>query len=121
MTKSLIAVLNKFEECNEAQSVVKLVDEFSQEMNRTTVYRILKRLEESEKLHSFIGPDGLKWYARTQAYSDKMAHEMHPHFHCEDCGKVQCLPVELPVPSIPNYQIRSVSYLIVGNCGKCDD
>ncbi len=121
MTKSLVAVLNKFDESNDALSVVRLVDELSHEMNRTTVYRILKRLEENEKLHSFIGPGGLKWYAKTNDQIEGALQAVHPHFHCEDCGKIQCLPIDLPVPSLPNHQIRSVSYLIVGSCGRCDD
>ena len=56
-TKTVKLLLKLFDKENNALSVVDLVSVLSQEMNKTTVYRILQRLEEAGILHSFIDKD----------------------------------------------------------------
>ena len=63
-TKTIKLILNAFDQANDAVSVVELVDRFNSQMDKTTVYRILERLEDEGTLHSFIGKDGSKRYAR---------------------------------------------------------
>ena len=57
-------ILDLFDKSNNAISVVDLISTFNNKMNKTTVYRILNRLEESGILHSFSDKDGLKRYAK---------------------------------------------------------
>ena len=52
-TKSVTLILDSFNE-KEALSIIELVDKFANKMNKTTVYRILERLEEASILHSFV-------------------------------------------------------------------
>ena len=106
-TKTVKLLLQTFKQTNDAISVVELVSKFSKNMNKTTVYRILDRLEESGILHSFVDQDGLKRYAKGEQKtksSNKLS--MHPHFLCEDCGTSSCLPIKISIPSIPNYTIK---------------
>ena len=63
-TKTVKLLLDLFYEKNNALSVVELVSKFEGQMNKTTVYRILNRLEEAGYLHSFIDKEGLKRYAK---------------------------------------------------------
>ena len=89
-------------------------------MNKTTVYRILNRLEESGFLHSFVDKDGLKRYAKGDQRTSSLNSEMnHPHFLCEDCGISTCLPLQIATPSIPNFTIKSSEQLYLGHCIKC--
>ena len=111
-TKTVKLLLKLFDKENNALSVVDLVSILSQEMNKTTVYRILQRLEEAGILHSFIDKDGLKRYA-------KGAQRLHPHFLCEDCGISTCLPLEVQTVSIPGYSIKSSEQLYLGQCNNC--
>ena len=119
-TKTVKLLLKLFDKENNALSVVDLVSILSQEMNKTTVYRILQRLEEAGILHSFIDKDGLKRYAkgdqRTSSSGDQITH---PHFLCDDCGVSICLPLEISTPSIPNYTINSSDHLYSGQCQDC--
>ena len=46
-TKTVKLILDLFENTSNALSVVELTDTFSKKMNKTTVYRILDRLEEA--------------------------------------------------------------------------
>lgn len=108
-----------FEETNAAISVVDLIEGVSDEMNRTTVYRILKRLEDHGTLHSFIGKNGRKWYAVSKECHPETSAHVHPHFHCEKCGKTICLDTDFSIPPISNHKIDSAQLLLVGQCEDC--
>jgi Fur family ferric uptake transcriptional regulator len=94
-TKSVQTLLTIFEGNKEAISAVRLVDLLKEKMNKTTIYRILERLESDGIVHSFMGKDGLKWYATCKGCSAQEHTDIHPHFQCEACGQVDCLPVDM--------------------------
>lgn len=118
-TKSVQAIFKEFEGAKHAICAADLTERFRQEMNRTTVYRILAKLETEGMLHSFIGKDGRTWYAQTQTCSGHDHPNAHLHFQCEDCGNVKCLtdPIHIPAPS--GYKVKSAQVLLIGNCGEC--
>ena len=119
-TKTVKLILEVFNKTNNAISVVDLVSVFREKMNKTTVYRILNRLEESDILHSFTDRDGLKRYAKgNQKTSSIKDSNLHSHFLCNDCGISSCLPLEIPIPSLPNTRIDSSDHLITGQCENC--
>ncbi|EAS19921.1 transcriptional repressor [Nonlabens mediterrranea] len=118
-TKSVKSVISIFENNSDAQSVVHLVDLLKREMNKTTVYRILERLENEKLVHSFVGKDGLKWYAKCTDCCLDEHKDIHPHFQCKDCGKTQCVKQEITMPLLPNYQIDTVEVLFYGLCEQC--
>ena len=119
-TKTVKLVLDLFENTNNAISVVDLVSVFKSKMNKTTVYRILNRLEESGILHSFTDRNGLKRYAKgNQKPGSVKDSNIHSHFLCNDCGISSCLPLEIPIPSLPNTRIDSSDHLLTGQCENC--
>ncbi|AUP81285.1 Fur family transcriptional regulator [Flavivirga eckloniae] len=118
-TKAVATVLQIFEEKNEAKSVVHLIELVKDKMNKTTVYRILDRLEQDGTIHSFNGKDGLKWYAKSEGCSASYHSDMHPHFQCTTCDKVECLPFEIKIPSIKNHKVDSTDILLIGQCEVC--
>ena len=119
-TKAVELVLELFREKKYAIPVVDIVSIFANKMNKTTVYRILQRLEDSGILHSFVDKQGLKRYAKgDQRKSNSTNQIIHPHFLCDDCGISICLPLEISTPSIPNYTINSSDHLYSGQCQDC--
>jgi len=119
-TKTVELVLELFREKRYAIPVVDIVSIFANKMNKTTVYRILQRLEDSGILHSFLDKQGLKRYAKgDQRKSNTINQIIHPHFLCDDCGISICLPLEISTPSIPNYTINSSNHLYSGQCQDC--
>ena len=119
-TKTVKLLLDLFDKKDSAISIVELVSIFSGKMDKSTVYRILNRLEGSGLLHSFLGNDGLKRYAKgDQRPEMSKSTVMHPHFLCEDCGISSCLPLEISTSSIPNYTIKSSEQLYLGQCNNC--
>ena len=119
-TKTVKLLLKMFDKKNQAIPVVDLVSIFKKKMNKTTVYRILHRLEDSGVLHSFVDKDGLKRYAKGDQRTSSSNNQLtHPHFLCEDCGISTCLPLKISTPSIPNYIIKSSEQLYLGQCKDC--
>ncbi len=117
-TKSLQALLEAFDQSDNALSVVELIKRFQKDMNKTTVYRILERLEEDGILHSFVGKDGLKWVAKQQN-SNSTITNCHPHFQCQECGKTECVSADISLPSIPNHRVDSANLILIGQCEDC--
>lgn len=118
-TKAVKTILNHFEQSHLAISVVDLVEGLQDEMNKTTVYRILERLEADGTLHSFLGKDGRKWYAKGHKCQNGNKLGTHPHFQCMICGKVECLSFEFSIPPLPHYKIENAELFLVGRCKDC--
>ena len=120
-TKSVTLILNSFNE-KEALSIIELVDKFANKMNKTTVYRILERLEEANILHSFVDQNGLKRYAKNNKNLDSSnANSNHSHFLCEDCGISICVPIEMNLPKISNFTVKNSEHLLMGHCNNCSN
>lgn len=118
-TKSVKLLLNEFDKSSTAISVITLIERFNSEMNKTTIYRVLDKLEEDKVLHSFLGKNGHKWYAKCNGCSETGHQDTHPHFQCSDCGKVDCLPADVLIPKIPNRKVNISQVLLQGQCEKC--
>lgn len=120
-TNSVKLVEQYFNANAQAVSAVELVKAFDGSMNKTTVYRIVERLEEDGMIHSFTGKDGLRWYALCQDCGTH-AHEhqhTHPHFQCNECGKVECLEEEMDLPAFQDRKVESVQLILTGICPAC--
>lgn len=119
-TKSVSLVLNALEESKNALSVVHLVEIMNKHMNKTTVYRILDRLEKQGVVHSFYGIEGLKWYAKCSNCSSHLHSDHHPQLQCTDCGNIESIPVQIEIPELPNVQINAAQIMLIGTCSKCN-
>lgn len=118
-TKSLQTIIAAFSHSETALSGVDLVKRFQTEMNKTTVYRILDRLEKGGQLHSFTDTNGLRWYAKSDETSSSPTSDNHSHFQCEECGISKCLEVEINMPTVPNHKVASASLMLIGKCEDC--
>jgi len=118
-TKSVDLLLDQFKSGSKAISVIELVDRLSSKLNKTTIYRVLNNLEDDGVLHSFLGVNSLKWYAKCSGCSKTKHSDIHPHFQCTVCGKVDCLPVKMTIPEIPTHDVKSIQVLINGACTNC--
>ncbi len=118
-TKPVKTLISLFDETEEAISVVDLISRVKSQMNKTTVYRVLDRLENEGMVHSFIGKDGLTWYAPCDDCGLERHIDMHPHFQCTICSKMLCLPVDVRIPKVDNHYIESAEILLVGVCEDC--
>lgn len=118
-TPSVTLLLNEFQDETTGVSVIELVKRLHTQINKTTIYRVLDKLEDDGVLHSFLGKDGIKWYAKCIGCTKSNHADVHPHFECVVCGKIDCIPVDIQIPEIPNREITSSQLLIQGKCEAC--
>jgi len=118
-TKSLKTILQLIDESNGAFSAIDIVNKLKQIMNKTTVYRILEKLEIDGTLHSFIDANGLKWYAKCMNKTYLPLPKYHPHFLCNKCGKVECVQFDAKLVGIPNCAIDFAIIFLQGKCNDC--
>lgn len=118
-TKSVDLLLFEFEKESGAISTTTLIDRLDTEINRTTIYRVLEKLEDDGVLHSFKGTNGTTWYAKCKGCSENGYLDTHPHFQCLVCGKVDCLDIEISIPEIENREVSVSQILIQGKCEEC--
>lgn len=115
-TKSIKILLNEFNN-GDAISVIELIKRLKTKLNKTTIYRVLNKLEDDGILHSFLGNKGMKWYAKSRCCNSSV--DVHPHFQCLNCGKMDCLTESIVMPKISNREIMRSHVLIQGTCELC--
>ena len=100
--------------------VVALVAETG--LDPATVYRNLIKLRDAGLIEIASRANGIDRYSLVRPEAG--AHS-HPHFVCDDCGEVSCLPVEFsPLPSTPERwadSIQSAAIQLRGECPDCID
>lgn len=84
-----------------------------------TVYRNLKKLTEAGVTTVLGQVGGMDRYSLSSSEDD--AHR-HPHFLCNDCGQVACLPVEVSISTMDGPWAASINNAVVqlrGDCPEC--
>lgn len=118
-TRSIEVLLAEFQNGGDAISAIELIKRLDLKLNKTTVYRVLDRLEDDGILHSFLDKSGIKWYAKCNTCTNSMHFDAHPHFQCINCGKVDCVAIDVQIPNIPNREVVVSQILIQGKCENC--
>ncbi len=118
-TQSVEILLSEFNNSVGAISAIALIKRLNSELNKTTIYRVLDKLEDDGVLHSFLDKKGNKWYAKCNTCTNSKHFDVHPHFECLSCGKVDCLNINVLIPNIPNREVVASQILIQGKCENC--
>jgi Fur family ferric uptake transcriptional regulator len=118
-TQSVKVLLSEFEQNPSAIPVTELIKRFYLQINKTTIYRILDKLEDDRVLHSFLDKNGIKCYAKSNYCTCDNHFDDHPHFQCLNCGRVDCLLIDLSIPKIQNREITISQTLFQGKCHLC--
>lgn len=88
------------------------------DINRVSIYRVCEWLAEQGYVDVMTGKDGIRRYAwRHQDDS----HHQHAHFHCDSCGRTECLEdIAAPRAQLPQgYQASTINVVINGQCAQC--
>ncbi len=84
-----------------------------------TIYRNLVKLRDAGVAPVVSRAEGIDRYALAGSRDD--GHR-HPHFACEDCGRVACLPAELTASmSVDGAWATSVQKAMVQLRGECPE
>jgi len=120
ITANRLLVLNVFLEKEFALTLADIEAELPW-ADRATIFRSIKSFEKNALIHHIDDGGKAGKYALCSDSCEVSRHSIHPHFHCENCGKTICLPEQdIAVPRLPeNYQINSYSLIINGLCDVC--
>ncbi len=118
VTAARLLVLRTMQAARNALSHADLEAALPEPMDRVTLYRTLDSLVEAHLLARSVGPDRI---GRFTLFSGDGQHDAHPHFHCDDCGRVYCLPGRRPrPPAVPaGFDVEGVDLQVHGHCPSC--
>jgi Fur family ferric uptake transcriptional regulator len=94
------------------------------DVDRITLYRVLKDFEESGIVHKIIDMAGVTRFAICKHSCPDSTHsEDHVHFNCTHCQKLFCLEhTHLPSVKLPTGFIASgTNILVFGTCSDCSN
>lgn len=85
-----------------------------------TIYRNLVKLRDAGIAPVVSRVEGIDRYALAQAKGD---NHNHPHFLCEDCGRISCLPVDLntTMSVVEGPWAASIKTAMIQLRGACPD
>ena len=118
-TKHLEQVLRVFRQSSDPLSVRMLLDALANEVNKSTVYRMLDKLEDDGVIHSFMTIEHIRFYALCKGCSSGQHVDSHAHFQCTSCKRVSCFSDEIVLPIPEKARITSVQVLLTGQCQFC--
>ncbi len=92
-------------------------------IDRVTLYRNLKLLTKKNIIHKIEVNDSITTYNIVKANGESIEDEEHPHFHCDTCNKVFCLPgVTINNLTLPSgFEQTSQKLIIDGICKSCNN
>ena len=87
-----------------------------------TIYRNLVKLRDAGIAPVVSRAEGIDRYALAGTH-DSGHH--HPHFVCDDCGQISCLPAEVALPMSTDERwansVRQAKIQLRGECPDCLD
>ena len=119
-TAPRLAVLRLLASAEQPLSYTQVLELLGQtDWDPATIYRNLVKLSEAGVATIASRAGGLTRYALT---SSRDEGHCHPHFVCDDCGRVACLPADLTASlSIEGRWSTSVKQAVVHLRGECPD
>ena len=121
VTAPRVAVLGILADAEGPVSFTQVLDRLGDsDWDQATIYRNLVKLREAGLAPVVSRMDGLDRYALAGDYED--GHR-HPHFLCEDCGRVACLKEEvaqaLSIDGPWAESVRGAMVQLLGHCPDC--
>ena len=119
-TAARLAILHEFKASSTAFSHEMLERRLGEVINRATIYRTLKRLEEDGLVHRIVGTDGVQYYALCESCEEDGQHRhQHLHFQCLTCDRVECMEQEVAVRLPDGYRSVGFNATVSGFCRAC--
>lgn len=122
VTAPRLSVLKLIASKESATSQPYLEKHIKDDVDRVTLYRVLKAFEEKGILHKVIDLQGTANYALCNDHCEAGHHDdEHVHFNCTNCHEIYCLEdFRIPKMDLPkNYTAESINMLISGTCAYC--
>ncbi len=119
-----VGVLELLGAAHQPMDVPQILAKLPEKTDAVTVYRTLNTFTRKKLVHRVRGEDRSWRYALGD--SGQASEHRHPHFVCEDCGKVECLgDADIPASFVRSlgvaakYHVRYPEVVLHGVCPKC--
>ena len=114
------AILDLISTSENALSHIEIQQKLNNLCDRVTIYRVLGRLVEEQKIHKIVNVDGVINYATCHSCTNIHYHN-HVHFSCEKCKAITCLDEnEITFSLPPNYLFKESFFTVSGVCPACN-
>ena len=113
-------ILNDLSKPLSATTLLKELKNIGLNPNKTTIYRILKKLVEKKIAIEFSGKNGITFF--------EISNEHHHHFICNYCNTAYCLKNDdlnlksnhlKSIEEKNNFKIESLNFNLYGICKPC--
>ena len=116
-------LLNLFYKSKKSFSVEGILENFSNSVNKATIYRALEDFENKGLIHKVPHKDGYKKYAlcRQNECNTSSHNHNHGHFICFNCNQTFCLD-ETKFPDITclkGFYVEEMKFTAEGYCKDC--
>lgn len=120
-TAPRLAVLRLLAEAQRPLSCAEVLERLGEtDWDPATIYRNLVKLRDAGLAPVINRAEGTIRYALAQVPGDD---HRHPHFVCDDCGRVACLPAELTESMVLEgpwaASIQNAMVQLHGECPEC--
>lgn len=114
-------VLKALETTGHAMSQPEIEETFGHNVDRITVYRVLKIFEEKGIIHKVYDVNGIAKFALCSSCKEHEHHDEHLHFNCTVCKQLFCLnEFTMPKLNIPaGFQVNQLNISAQGVCKNC--
>ena len=120
-TVTRIAVLQQLWLEHRPMSHSDMVQVLEQVGDQATIYRTLVSFVDRGLARIASTVSGIVRYEVVEEGEE--AHTIHPHFVCQDCGVVTCLPDSMVITTVdPDWLVRleQAKLQFVGTCAECE-
>lgn len=118
-TQAKQQILNFIQSSKQAVSHSDIYTSLKSLCDRVTIYRVLERLVNENKIHKIVNVDGVINYATCHSCTNIHYHN-HVHFSCENCKSITCLDKnEITFSLPPNYLFKESFFTVSGICPNC--
>jgi Fur family ferric uptake transcriptional regulator len=119
-----LAVIEILARSGRPVSVPQILARMRGAVDTVTVYRTLHTFVRKKLVHRVRGEDRTWLYALSDARATRQ--HLHPHFVCEQCGKVECLEdAQVPAAFLSSlgvrddYRVAWPEVVLHGLCPRC--
>ncbi|WP_207425730.1 Fur family transcriptional regulator [Pedobacter sp. SYSU D00535] len=123
-TQPRLSVLKVLASRKTATSQPALEEILGAEIDRVTLYRVLRTFEEKGIIHKVIDLNGTANYATCDESCTEHAHDdRHVHFNCTHCLHVYCLDsLHIPALTMPaGFTASQMNLIVYGICEECNE
>jgi len=95
-----------------APDILQKLEEKGHEFNKTSVYRAIERLQESEQVCRYM-------FGGTTVVYERRDHH-HDHLVCNVCGKIETIECSVQLPQeINGFRVNHHHLTMFGTCASC--